>query len=135
MFYLKLATVYESNFTLATVGICDGVRFVQFAYRCRSQSERTVDGQIISGVRLFVSQMNADARRISILAQELEAELKLTRLVTKQDLDAMEQRLTKLIKGPALDALVDAGAKLAVETDALQNAVNQNQPPKKEQNT
>lgn len=82
-----------------------------------------------------MSQMNADARRISILAQELEAELKLTRLVTKQDLDAMEQRLTKLIKGPALDALVDAGSKLAVETDALQNAVNQNQPPKKEQNT
>lgn len=79
--------------------------------------------------------MNADARRISILAQELEAELKLTRLVTKQDLDAMEQRLTKLIKGPALDALVAAGSKLAVETDALQNAVNQNQPPKKEQNT
>jgi len=77
-----------------------------------------------------VPQPNADSRRLSTLAQELEAELRLTRLVTKQDLDDMEQRLIKLIKGPALDALVDAGSKLSAETDALQNAVNQNQPPK-----
>jgi len=77
-----------------------------------------------------VSQ-NADARRILILAQELETELRLTRIATVQDLNAMEQRLTKLIKGPALDALVDAGTKLAAETQALQNAVDQNQPPTK----
>jgi hypothetical protein len=81
-------------------------------------------------------QPNHDARRISILAQELEAELRLTRLVTKQDLDALEQRLTLLIKGgkPAdMTGLVKAGDALEVETQALDTAIKQNQPPTKDQ--
>lgn len=57
------------------------------------------------------------------------------RVATKDDLDAMEARLTKLLKGgkPAdLTALVEKGNELEAETNALNAAVNQNQPPKKE---
>jgi hypothetical protein len=68
------------------------------------------------------------------LALQLEAELKQARLATKDDLDALEKRLAALIKGgnqADLSGLVKAGDALSAETQALDTAVQQNQPPQK----
>ena len=81
--------------------------------------------------------------RLSNLAAQMTEELKrilTSRVARKEDLDAMEKRIidgvTALIKGGKpldLTEVVQAGNELSAETQALDTAVNQNQPPQKDQ--
>ena len=81
--------------------------------------------------------------RLSNLAAQINQEVKrilMSRVARKDDLDAMEKRIidgvTALIKsGKPLDLteVVQAGNELSAETQALDTAVNQNQPPTKDQ--
>lgn len=87
----------------------------------------------------MVPDLNAIRDTLRTLDQQIAQLNAFWNLPTREDLTATEARIISAIKNSGkpvdLTALVDAGEKLEAETKSLQNAVNQNQPPKKEQNT